>query len=72
LDTPSLFGAATKLPESSDDFDVRSDVTSLTWLSPTTCALKEQREISRRGISSNFPGKPPAKWCRIAAIASSI
>jgi hypothetical protein len=41
LDTPSLFGAATKLPDSSDDLDVRSDVTYLTWLSSTTCALKE-------------------------------
>jgi hypothetical protein len=45
LDTPSLFRAATKLPDSSDDFDVRSDVTYLTWLSPTTFALKEQRTL---------------------------
>ena len=98
-DTPSLFGAATKLPDTSDDFEIRSDVTYLTWLSPTTFALKEQRTleikapglpknlgptasltttrpaaapaISRRGISSNFPQKPPARWCRDAAIASS-
>ena len=36
----------------SDDFDVRSDVTYLTWLSPTTCALKEQRtlEIKAPGL----------------------
>jgi hypothetical protein len=45
LDTPSLFAAATKQPDSSDDFDVRSDVTYLTWLGPTTCALKEQRTL---------------------------
>jgi hypothetical protein len=52
-DTPSLFGAATKLPDSSDDFDVRSDVTYLTWLSPTTFALKEQRTLE-----INAPGLP--------------
>ena len=52
LDTPSLFAAATRLPDSSDDFDVRSDVTYMTWLSPTTCALKEQRtlEIKAPGL----------------------
>jgi hypothetical protein len=52
LDTPSLFAAATRLPDSSDDFDVRSDVTYLTWLSSTTCALKEQRtlEIKAPGL----------------------
>jgi hypothetical protein len=52
LDTPSLFGAATRLPDSSDDFDVRSDVTYLTWLRPTTCALNEQRtlEIKAAGL----------------------
>lgn len=53
LDTPSLFAAATKLPDSSDDFEVRSDVTYLTWLSPTTFALKEQRTLE-----INAPGLP--------------
>jgi hypothetical protein len=61
-DTPSLFGAATKLPDSSDDFDVRSDVTYLTWLSPTTFALKEQRtlEINALGLPEKLGpyGKP--------------
>jgi hypothetical protein len=61
-DTPSLFGAATKLPDSSDDFDVRSDVTYLTWLSPTTFALKEQRtlEIKAPGLPERLGpyGKP--------------
>jgi hypothetical protein len=61
-DTPSLFGAATKLPDSSDDFDVRSDVTYLTWLSPTTFALKEQRtlEIKAPGLPEKLGpyGKP--------------
>ena len=63
-DTPSLFGAATKLPDSSDDFDVRSDVTYLTWLSPTTFALKEQRtlEIKAPGLPEKLGpyGKPDA------------
>jgi len=45
LDTPSLFGAATKLPDTSDNFDVRSDVTYLTWLGPTTFALKERQTL---------------------------
>jgi hypothetical protein len=62
LDTPSLFGAATKLPDSSDDFDVRSDVTYLTWLSPTTFALKERRtlEIKAPGLPEKLGpyGKP--------------
>ena len=53
LDTPSLFGAATRLPDSSDDFDIRSDVTYLTWLGPTTFALKEQRTLE-----INAPGLP--------------
>ena len=61
-DTPSLFGAATKLPDSSDDFDIRSDVTYLTWLSPTTFALKEQRtlEIKAPGLPEKLGpyGKP--------------
>ena len=61
-DTPSLFGAATKLPDSSDDFDVRSDVTYLTWLSPTTFTLKEQRtlEIKAPGLPEKLGlyGKP--------------
>jgi hypothetical protein len=61
-DTPSLFGAATKLPDSSDDFDVRSDVTYLTWLSPTTFGLKEQRtlEIKAPGLAEKLGpyGKP--------------
>jgi hypothetical protein len=65
LDTPSLFGAATKLPDSSNDFDVRSDVTYLTWLSPTTCALKEQRtlEIEAPGLPEKLGayGKPDAE-----------
>jgi hypothetical protein len=26
--------------------------------------------ISQHGISSNFPRRPPAEWCRDAAIAS--
>jgi hypothetical protein len=64
LDTPSLFRAATKLPDSSDDFDVRSDVTTLTWLSPTTFALKEQRtlEIKAPGLPEKLGsyGKPEA------------
>jgi hypothetical protein len=62
LDTPSLFGAATKLPDSSDDFEIRSDVTYLTWLSPTTFALKEQRtlEIKAPGLPEKLGpyGKP--------------
>jgi hypothetical protein len=53
LDTPSLFGAATKLPDTSDDFEIRSDVTELTWLSPTTFALKE-----RRTLEIKAPGLP--------------
>jgi hypothetical protein len=61
-DTPSLFGAATKLPDSSDDFEIRSDVTYLTWLSPTTFALKEQRtlEIKAPGLPEKLGpyGKP--------------
>jgi len=61
-DTASLFGAATKLPDSSDDFEVRSDVTYLTWLSPTTFALKEQRtlEIKAPGLPERLGpyGKP--------------
>jgi hypothetical protein len=61
-DTPSLFGAATKLPDSSDDFDVRSDVTYLAWLSPTTFTLKEQRtlEIKAPGLPEKLGpyGKP--------------
>jgi len=65
LDTPSLFGVATKLPDSSDDFEVRSDVTYLTWLSPTTCALKEQRtlEIKAPGLPEKLGpyGKPYAE-----------
>jgi hypothetical protein len=62
MDTPSLFGAATKLPDSSDDFEIRSDVTHLTWLSPTTFALKEQRtlEIKAPGLPERLGpyGKP--------------
>ena len=65
MDTPSLFRAATKLPDSSDDFEVRSDVTYLTWLSPTTCALKEQRtlEIKAPGLPEKLGpyGKPYAE-----------
>ena len=55
-DTPSLFGAATKLPDSSDDFEIRSDVTYLTWLSPMTFALKEQRtlEIKAPGLPKTW------------------
>jgi hypothetical protein len=64
-DTPSLFGAATKLPDSSDDFDVRSDVTYLTWLSPTTFTLKEQRtlEIKAPDLPEKLGpyGKPDAE-----------
>jgi hypothetical protein len=64
-DTPSLFGAATKLPDSSDDFEIRSGVTYLTWLSPTTFALKEERtlEIKAVGLPEKFGpyGKPDAE-----------
>ena len=40
------------MPDSSDDFEIRSDVTYLTWLSPTTFTLKEQRtlEIKAPGL----------------------
>ena len=41
---------------SSGDFDVRSDVTYLTWLSPTTFALKERRtlDIQAPGLSEKL------------------
>jgi len=65
LDTPLLFGAATKLPDTSDDFEIRSDVTELTWLSPTTFALKERRtlEIKAPGLTEKLGpyGKPEAE-----------
>ncbi|MGD0150803.1 MAG: hypothetical protein ABSB77_19665 [Xanthobacteraceae bacterium] len=65
LDTPLLFRAATKLPDTSDDFEIRSDVTDLTWLSPTTFALKEQRtlEIKAPGLPKKLGpyGKPEAE-----------
>jgi len=65
LDTPLLFRAATKLPDTSDDLEIRSDVTELTWLSPTTFALKEQRtlEIKAPDLPEKLGpyGKPEAE-----------
>jgi hypothetical protein len=52
----SYAGSAAKRsnPNAADsDFDVRSDVTYLTWLSPTTFVLKE-----RRTLEINAPGLP--------------
>lgn len=44
LGGPSLFSAVTKhMKESTDDYDLRTSVPDLTWLSPTTFALKERR-----------------------------
>ncbi len=44
LKGPTLFGAVTKnMPESSDDYAIRSSVSELTWLGPTTFKLKERR-----------------------------
>ncbi len=44
LKGPTLFGAVTKsMPESSDDYTIRSSVSELTWLGPTMFKLKERR-----------------------------
>jgi hypothetical protein len=44
LKGPTLFGALTKgMPESSDDYAIRSSASELTWLGPTTFKLKEHR-----------------------------
>jgi hypothetical protein len=44
LQGPTLFGAVTKnMPESSDDYAIRSSVSELTWLGPATFKLKEHR-----------------------------
>jgi hypothetical protein len=58
LDTPSLFAAATKLPDSSDDFDVRSDVTYLTWLSSHD--MRAQRTADPGNQSAQTAGKTRA------------
>jgi hypothetical protein len=44
VEGPTLFGAVTKdMAESSDDYDIRSSVSELTWLGPDTFKLKEHR-----------------------------
>jgi hypothetical protein len=45
VDVPTLFQVATKLSDDSDAFEVRTDVTELTWQDATTFTMTERRVI---------------------------
>ncbi len=67
MDGPTLFGAVTKAAlVSTDDYDLRTSVTQITWLSPTTFQVTERRlfnsstpELARRlGAFGRREAKP--------------
>jgi hypothetical protein len=45
VDVPILFHVVTKLPEDSDAFETRTDITELTWQSATTFTVTERRLV---------------------------
>ena len=47
---PALFGVATKLPDESDDIEVRSDITKLTWLGAGKFALTQRRTLEIKAV----------------------
>jgi hypothetical protein len=46
VDVPMLFQVATKLPDDSDAFEIRTDLTELSWQDATTFTVTERRVIA--------------------------
>jgi hypothetical protein len=86
LDVPVLFHLVTKLPEDSDDFETRTDITQLTWLSATTFTLTQRRVIEVKAPdvtqklgsfgkpyedkSEDAPKQPERNFMTFSAVAS--
>jgi hypothetical protein len=62
VDVPMLFHVVTKLPDDSDAFEIRTDITKLTWQSATTFTVRERRvvEVKTPGLPQKLGayGKP--------------
>jgi hypothetical protein len=62
VDVPMLFYVATKLPDDSDAFETRTDITELTWQSASTFTVTEHRvvEVKAPGLPQKLGayGKP--------------
>jgi hypothetical protein len=56
VDVPMLFQIATKLPDASDAFEIRTDLTELTWQDATTFTVTERRvvEVKAPGLAQKL------------------